>query len=115
MARCGKVRVQEGLEQTLALPPLRTESDFLGGFAEDMGDRMVSAVTVPSARADCGVVAEMIEDLAEQEALCVLVGVVTHTMSGAGPQRGGCLFSLETNLSHDGPRRLRSIVISASR
>ena len=45
-------------------------SSFLGGFVEDIGDRNVSAVTVSSTWADCGVVAEAIEDLTAQRALC---------------------------------------------
>ena len=64
-------RVWAGSDQTLLLQ--KTEACFLGGFVDDAGHRIVSAVTVPGAWVDCGVVAETIEDLATQEALCVLV------------------------------------------
>ena len=41
-----------------------SEASFLGSFVEDVGHRTASSVTVTSAWADCGVVAETIEDLA---------------------------------------------------
>ena len=47
------VRVQAELEETVILL-LRTETCFLGCFVKDVGHRIVSAVTVPGAWADCG-------------------------------------------------------------
>ena len=59
----GGHRLQAGLEHALS---------FLGGF-EDMGDRLVSALTVSSRWPDCGVIAKAIADFTTQGALCVLV------------------------------------------
>ena len=56
----GSVRVGARLEQTGFL---------LGGCVEDMGRRVVSAVTVSGAWADCGLFTKTIEDVAP----CVLV------------------------------------------
>ena len=39
----------------------------------EVGHRVVSAVAVPRALADCGVAAETVEDMAAQEASCLLV------------------------------------------
>ena len=43
----------------------------LAGFVEDMGDHIVSAVTVSGTWADCSVIAETFEDLTTRVALCV--------------------------------------------
>ena len=51
------IRIQAGLDQA-CLFYLRMETGFLGGSAEDMGDRLMSEVTVSGTWADCGVVAE---------------------------------------------------------
>ena len=52
LARCGRPSVS------------RAKACFQGGFEEDVGHRIVSAVTVHGGRTDCGMVAETIEDLA---------------------------------------------------
>ena len=62
------VRVWAELEQT-GLLLLKTECGFCGCFVEEVSHRIVSAVTVPHAWADCGVVAEAIEDFNAREAL----------------------------------------------
>ena len=77
------VRVRAGLEQT-GLLLKRTEACFLGGFVEDVDHRIVSAVTVPGTWADCGVVAETIEDLAAQAGM-----VCPGTGRGCGGDVGG--------------------------
>ena len=59
------IRLRAGLEQA-RLSCQRAEPSFLGGFAEDMGDRIVSVVTVSGTQADCGVMAEAIEDTTTQ-------------------------------------------------
>ena len=60
------IRLRTGLEQ-VHLFFLRA-----GSGVEDMGDRIVSAVTVFGAWADCGVIAEATEDLTTHGALCVV-------------------------------------------
>ena len=60
------VGVRAELEQT-GLLLLWTETCLLDDIGEDVGLRNVPAITVPGAWADCGVVADTIEDLATQE------------------------------------------------
>ena len=45
----------------------------MAGFEEDMGDRIVSEIAVSRAWTDWDTIAEAIEDLTRQGALCVLV------------------------------------------
>ena len=61
------VRVWAELEQT-GLLLLKADCGICG-FVEDVSHRIVSAVTVPRAWADCGVVAEAIEDFNARGAL----------------------------------------------
>ena len=54
-------------------PTPGAEAGFLGGFVEDMGGRNVSEIAISGAWADCSMVAEAIENLPTQGAVCVLV------------------------------------------
>ena len=55
--------------QQACLVLLIAESHFLDGFVDDMGDRIVSDVTVSRVWADCNMITKAIEDLTAQGAL----------------------------------------------
>ena len=57
------VRVWAGLEQACCLF-LRAKAYFLGGFVEDVGNRIMPSVAIPGAGADSCVITNAIEDLA---------------------------------------------------
>ena len=69
----GPLRESVAVEQIGFLLP-RAKASFLGCCVKDLGHRIVSAVTVSGASADCGMFTKTMEDLAAQEEATVCPG-----------------------------------------
>ena len=86
------VRVWAGLEQACCLF-LRAKAHFLGGFVEDVDNRIMPSVAIPGTGSDGGVIAKAIEDLAAQGhcVCCKAARVKSASQSQSGELELRCL------------------------